>query len=120
MSQRSRKRNPWQLKTIVGATLLALASYGLAADAEDTDTDVHDRVMTATPIKHVLVLIGENRTFDHVFATYEPRRGQTASNPLAKGIIHADGRPGPNSDRTPPLSARAPHLARHLSSPNNP
>ena len=25
---------------------------------------------TRTPIKHVIFLIGENRTFDHVFATY--------------------------------------------------
>ena len=119
MSQRSRKRNPWQLKTIVGATLLALASYGLAADAEDTDTDVHDRVTTATPIKHVIVLIGENRTFDHVFATYEPRRGQTVSNLLAKGIIHADGRPGPNFDRSRQFSVSAPLPASYFISTNN-
>ena len=26
---------------------------------------------TTTPIKHVIVIIGENRTFDHVFATYQ-------------------------------------------------
>jgi|GraSoiStandDraft_30_1057271.scaffolds.fasta_scaffold2097675_1 phospholipase C len=25
---------------------------------------------TATPIQHVIVIIGENRTFDHVFATH--------------------------------------------------
>ena len=30
------------------------------------------RVITSTPIKHVIVIIGENRSFDHVFATYEP------------------------------------------------
>src|SRR5580698_5704833 len=30
---------------------------------------------TATPIKHVIVIIGENRSFDHVFATYVPQRG---------------------------------------------
>jgi phospholipase C len=28
---------------------------------------------TLTPIKHVIVIIGENRTFDHVYATYKPR-----------------------------------------------
>ena len=27
----------------------------------------------ATPIKHVIVIIGENRSFDHVFATYVPK-----------------------------------------------
>ena len=25
---------------------------------------------TRTPIKHVIVIIGENRTFDHLFATW--------------------------------------------------
>lgn len=51
---------------------------------------------TTTPIKHVIVIIGENRTFDHVFATYKPREGETVSNLLSKGIIRADGKPGPN------------------------
>ena len=51
---------------------------------------------TATPIQHVIVIIGENRTFDHVFATYKPRHGQTVSNLLSKGIVNADGTPGPN------------------------
>ena len=27
---------------------------------------------TRTPIKHVIIIIGENRTFDHIFATYTP------------------------------------------------
>src|SRR6201996_2419579 len=51
---------------------------------------------TSTPIKHVIVIIGENRSFDHVFATYVPKRGETVSNLLSKGIIKADGTPGPN------------------------
>jgi phospholipase C len=29
---------------------------------------------TRTPIKHVIVIVGENRTFDHIFATYNQRR----------------------------------------------
>src|SRR5580704_6618403 len=51
---------------------------------------------TATPIKHVIVIIGENRSFDHVFATYVPRRGQTVRNLLSEGIVNADGTPGPH------------------------
>ncbi len=51
---------------------------------------------TATPIKHVIVIIGENRTFDHVFATYKPVQGQSVSNLLSKGIVNEDGTPGPN------------------------
>ena len=33
---------------------------------------------------------GENRTFDHVFATYEPKRGETIDNLLSKGIVNED------------------------------
>jgi hypothetical protein len=51
---------------------------------------------TATPIKHVIVLIGENRTFDNVYGTYKPKHGQQVSNLLSKGIVNADGTPGPN------------------------
>ncbi len=51
---------------------------------------------TTTPIKHVIVIIGENRSFDHVFATYVPKHGQTVWNLLSEGIINADGTPGPN------------------------
>ncbi len=77
----------------------------------------HDRD-TRTPIKHVLVIVGENRSFDHVFATYKPKGGQRIDNILAKGIIHEDGKPGPNFSspsrrarstgrRAPSSSARA-------------
>ncbi|WP_335059947.1 alkaline phosphatase family protein [Nostoc sp.] len=55
-----------------------------------------EEIRTLTPIKHVIVIVGENRTFDHLFGTYQPRSGQTVSNLLSKGIINANGRPGPN------------------------
>jgi len=51
---------------------------------------------TATPIKHVIVIVGENHTFDNVFATYQPREGQSVRNLLSKGIVTGDGRPGEN------------------------
>jgi phospholipase C len=51
---------------------------------------------TRTPIKHVILLIGENRTFDHVYATYTPPAGQKVNNLLSEGIVNADGTPGPN------------------------
>jgi phospholipase C len=44
----------------------------------------------------VIVIIGENRTFDHIFATYVPVKGQTVFNLLSEGIVKADGTPGPN------------------------
>jgi phospholipase C len=49
----------------------------------------------ATPIEHVIVVIGENQTFDAVFATYVPRPGSTVRNLLSEGIVNADGTPGP-------------------------
>jgi len=60
---------------------------------------------TTTPIKHVIVIIGENRTFDHVYATYKPKDGETVANLLSKGIVKADGKPGPNYSLSAQFSA---------------
>ena len=51
---------------------------------------------TRTPIKHAIVIIGENRTFDHIFATYKPKAGESVDNLLSRGIVNPDGSPGPN------------------------
>jgi phospholipase C len=74
------------------AGLQVFASCSIAAYAQDRDDQPHTR----TPIKHVIVIIGENRTFDHIFATYKPKRGESVDNLLSKGIVNADGTPGPN------------------------
>ncbi|MBY0578745.1 MAG: alkaline phosphatase family protein [Burkholderiales bacterium] len=50
----------------------------------------------ATPIEHLIVIVGENRTFDNLFATYTPKGGQRISNLLSKGIVKLDGSPGKN------------------------
>jgi phospholipase C len=50
---------------------------------------------TATPIRHLIVIIGENQTFDGLFATYVPVRGATVRNLLSEGIVKANGEPGP-------------------------
>ncbi len=64
---------------------------------------------TQTPIKHVIVVIGENRSFDHVFATYVPKNGQTVHNLLSEGIIALDANknaiPGPNFQKAQQLAA---------------
>jgi len=78
----------------VATSLVALvANLGTPLPAAAQD---HARNSTRTPIKHVIVIIGENRTFDHVFATYKPRHGEHVSNLLSKGIVNGDGTPGPN------------------------
>jgi phospholipase C len=60
-------------------------------------TNPADGLKTASPIKHVIILIGENRGLDHTFGIYKPKgSGQTISNLLSKGIVNEDGSPGPN------------------------
>jgi phospholipase C len=79
---------------------LALSALALCAIsgtvAADPKPEGHDRMRTETPIKHVVVVIGENRTFDHVFGTYKPNPSQSILNLLSEGIVRADGSPGPN------------------------
>ncbi|HEY2014634.1 MAG TPA: alkaline phosphatase family protein, partial [Bryobacteraceae bacterium] len=51
---------------------------------------------TVTPIKHVIIIVGENRSFDHLFATYVPKSGETVNNLLSEGIVNPNGTPGLN------------------------
>jgi phospholipase C len=91
-------RTFWQQVTL-RAFVAVLMSIAVPLSSQGLTSDDHDRRNndTETPIKHVIVLIGENRTFDHIFGTYVPRsRKESVSNLLSKGIINADGTPGPN------------------------
>jgi phospholipase C len=72
---------------------------------------------THSPIKHVIVIIGENRSFDHVFATYEPRRGESVWNLLSEGIVNADGTPGPNFAKAKQQAASDPAADAFLLNP---
>ena len=74
-----------------------------------TTTENHGNgVKTASPIKHVIVLIGENRGLDHTFGTYKPKgAGQTISNLLSRGIINEDGSVGPNFAQSQQFSVAA-------------
>jgi phospholipase C len=69
-----------------------LLACGLALAGGDNG----DKHKTATPIKHVIVLIGENWTFDSIYATYRPGYRQSVDNLLSRGIVTASGAPGPN------------------------
>src|SRR5579872_7173557 len=79
----------------VGASLIALAA-NLGTPFPAAAQSPAQTENTATPIKHVIVIIGENRTFDHIFATYKPVAGQTVNNLLSEGIVNSNGTPGPN------------------------
>lgn len=58
-----------------------------------------------TPINHVIVIIGENRTFDHVFATYKPQPGSGVWNLRSEGIVNEYGYPGPNFSKAAQFTA---------------
>ena len=75
------------------------AFAGVAKTRPSGDTN------TTSPIKHVIVIVGENRSFDHLFATYVPKPGETVNNLLSEGIIKPDGSPGPNSSQATQFSA---------------
>jgi phospholipase C len=67
---------------------------------------------TATPIQHLIVVVGENHTFDNLFGTYEPAKGQTILNLRSQGIVNADGTPGPRFTRAAQRIGRDEHVYR--------
>jgi phospholipase C len=44
-----------------------------------------------TPIKHVIVIITENCTFDHIFVTHKPKNGNSVWNLLSQGAVDEEG-----------------------------
>jgi phospholipase C len=69
-----------------------------------------DSLATATPIKHLVVIFGENRSFDHYFGTYP-----TAQNPSGEpAFTPAAGTPTPNNLEQGTLLSTNPNL-----NPNN-
>lgn len=93
-------------KSLVALTIFQI-SFGaaLASPLPDPDKDKH---ATESPIKHAIVLIGENRTFDHLFATYVSPSGDAVKNLLSEHIINADGTPARNFSKAAQSQAIAP------------
>ncbi len=89
-----RSRLKWGVGAAALSVTLTAATAGLA---NEQNSDACALFSTQSPIKHVIILIGENRGSDHTFGVYKPAgRGQTISNLLSKGIVNEDGSPGPN------------------------
>jgi acid phosphatase len=84
------------LVLFASASAIALLALAPITSVHADDDARHDGIRTRTPIKHVITIIGENRSFDHVFGLYKPRHGERISNLLSKGIVKEDGTPGPN------------------------
>ena len=86
-----------QLKKMTSLLLAATIAVGpgiTPAFAGDVKNGKKSDSNTTSPIKHVIVIVGENRSFDHLFATYQPKAGETVNNLLSEGIVHPDGTPG--------------------------
>ena len=83
---------------VTGVT--ALTAGGAVAAAQPASAPA-----TATPIKHVIVIIGENHSFDNVFATYQAPGGQHVNNLLSEGIITRSGGLGPDWRKAEQLTA---------------
>jgi phospholipase C len=101
-------------------TAVPFSLGGTLANAAPPDKD-HEKQhnQAQSPIQHVIVLIGENRTFDHIYATYVPRHGESVSNLLSKGIVNADGTPGPHFKKAQQFQAVAPFRTKYFISLDN-
>ena len=92
---------PWRQIALFSLTAAALASTVAWSASEDQDRNRPDprpqEVRTATPIKHLVVIYGENVSFDHYFATYphatnppgEPAFNATPGTPEVNGLSGA-------------------------------
>jgi len=106
---RDKRRSRLLHSCSLGLSALAIGQFSLApafAAGPVNPADWH----TTSPIKHVIVIIGENRSFDHVFATYVPGEpGVTVNNLLSQKIIALDANknaiPGQNWEKAHQLAA---------------
>src|SRR5690349_23351368 len=89
-----------RLATLGASTILA-GGFTLPSIAADRDD-----FPSKTPIKHVVIIFEENRTFDHYFATYP-----VAANPVGEPkFIARDDTPGVNNLLAAGLLANNPNL----------
>jgi len=100
------------------ACLLAAMVFQFSLGPLASPLQAQPNSQTRTPIKHVIVLIGENRTFDHLFATYAPKSRDSVKNLLSEGIINADGTPGKNFSKAAQFQAVTPFRTDYFISLN--
>ena len=106
-------RRTWRERAVAGmlfVTLTPFAAGPVSAQEPGKNDGKNDQQQTETPIKHVIVLIGENRTFDHLFATYVPRAGIRSRTCFPKGSSKRTARRESTSSR--PRSSRPSHHSK--------
>ena len=71
----TRFRKTW-MSTALALIVMFTSSLFQTVSASATGQDNAHSDNTATPIKHVIVIIGENHTFDNIFGAFQPQNGQ--------------------------------------------
>lgn len=113
-------RRTWRERATAAVLFVTLTSFATPVSAHTPGGDEKDHgTKTETPIKHVIVLIGENRSFDHLFATYVSPSGDSVKNLLSEHIINADGTPGTNFGKAAQSQAIAPFQTTYYISLDN-
>ena len=106
---------PLRHRWVRGLATLAVVVSGTVCAAQPARPASTRSAATATPIEHLIIIVGENQTFDGLFATYVPKSGATVRNLLSQGIVNADGSPGPHYARAVQQRAQpGPHYALQL------
>lgn len=98
------KRRLIRLACVPALAALA-ASVVIASTAAGASAARREQAPTTTPIKHVVIIILENHSFDNVFATYQPPDHQKIWNLLSEGIVKKNGDPGPSYAKASQLTA---------------
>ncbi|HET6501904.1 MAG TPA: alkaline phosphatase family protein, partial [Amycolatopsis sp.] len=77
---------------VVAAGVATTVTTFAGADAQPLEPQYAGTIATSTPIKHVVVIFGENVSFDHYFGTY-PNAANTNGTPFtpAKGTPKVNG-----------------------------
>jgi phospholipase C len=88
---------PKAVSSAVLSMLIAATSCGSAFSAT--------AVTTATPIKHIVIIFGENESFDHYFGTYP-----SATNPAGEPVFNAKPRTPSVNGYTSALLTSNPNL----------
>jgi phospholipase C len=74
--------------------VLSYAAMGLMVSGALFPAFADETARPKSPIEHVIIIVGENHTFDNLFGAYQPVKDQKIHNLLSEGIIKEDGSPG--------------------------
>jgi phospholipase C len=69
-------------KCLANDIALAATTICVSADLAVASADAQTSHKPSTPIQHVIVIVGENHSYDNLLGSYQPRSGQKTKNLL--------------------------------------